>query len=100
VRKDIAAVKFTMPQVMHDIAGRALHIHGSLGLSTEMPFAQWVIESYYLALADGPTEVHQITVARELLKGVEPDPSPFPDYHLPRRADAARRLYADAVAAE
>jgi len=94
VRKDIAAVKFTMPQVMHDIASRALHLHGSLGLSTEMPFAQWVIESYYLALADGPTEVHEITVARELLKGIEPDPTPFPDYHLPRRAEAARQLYA------
>ncbi|MDO7843165.1 acyl-CoA dehydrogenase family protein [Sphingomonas immobilis] len=93
VRKDIAAVKFTMPQVMHDIAGRALHLHGSLGLSTEMPFAQWVIESYYLGLADGPTEVHEITVARELLKGIEPDPTPFPDYHLPRRAEAARALY-------
>lgn len=93
VRKDIAAVKFVMPQVMHDIAGRALHLHGSLGLSTEMPFAQWLIESYYLGLADGPTEVHEITVARELLKGIAPDPSPFPDYHLPRRAEAARKLY-------
>lgn len=100
VRKDIAAVKFTMPQVMHDIAGRALHLHGSLGLSTEMPFAQWVIESYYLALADGPTEVHQITVARELLKGIEPDTDLFPDYHLPRRAEAARRLYADSAMAD
>jgi acyl-CoA dehydrogenase len=93
VRKDIAAVKFTMPQVMHDIASRALHMHGALGLSSEMPFAQWVLESYYLALADGPTEVHEITVARELLKGIDPDPTPFPDYHLPRRAAAAQSQY-------
>lgn len=98
VRKDIAAVKFTMPQVMHDISSRALHLHGSLGLSTEMPFAQWVVESYYLALADGPTEVHEITVARELLKGIEPDPTPFPDYHLLRRAAAAHERYDDAKA--
>lgn len=95
VRKDIAAVKFTMPKVMHDIASNALHIHGSLGLSTEMPFAQWVIESYYLALADGPTEVHEITVARELLKGVEPDEVQFPDYHLPRRREAALAQYGE-----
>lgn len=93
VRKDIAAVKAAMPKVLHDIASRALHLHGSLGLSDEMPFMQWVTESYYLALADGPTEVHQITVAKELLKGIQPDPTPFPDYHLPQRAQAARALY-------
>ncbi len=93
VRHHIAAVKAEMPRVLHDIASRALHIHGALGLSTEMPFMQWVTDSYYLALADGPTEVHQITVARELLKHVTPDPGPFPDYHLPQRAAAAHELY-------
>lgn len=92
VRKDIAAVKAAMPRVLHDIASRALHLHGSLGLSDEMPFMQWVTESYFLALADGPTEVHQITLARELLKGIEPDPT-FPDYHLPRLREAAREIY-------
>ena len=93
VRKDIAAVKAAMPRVLHDIASRALHVHGSLGLSDEMPFMQWVTESYFLALADGPTEVHQITVAKELLKGIEPDPTPFPDYHHLRRAEEARAAF-------
>jgi len=93
VRKDIAAVKAAMPKVLHDIASRALHIHGSLGLSDEMPFMQWVTESYFLALADGPTEVHQITLAKELLRHVKADPTPFPDYHLPQRAEQARSLY-------
>ncbi len=79
VRKDIAAVKAAMPKILHDIAGRALHVHGSLGLSDEMPFMHWVTESYFLALADGLTEVHKVTVAKEVLKSVEPDDTPFPD---------------------
>ena len=38
VRKDIAAVKVAMPKVLHDVAQRALHLHGALGVSNEMPF--------------------------------------------------------------
>ncbi len=50
VRKDIAAVKAQMPKVLHDIASRALHLHGSLGLSSEMPFAHQVLASYFLVV--------------------------------------------------
>src|SRR3954454_1697763 len=39
VRKDIAAIKVLMPGVLHDIAWRALQVHGALGASNEMPFA-------------------------------------------------------------
>lgn len=93
VRKDIAAVKAAMPKLLHDIAGRALHLHGSLGLSDEMPFMQWVTESYFLALADGPTEVHKVTVARQVLRDHAPTESLFPDYHLPSVRAAAMARY-------
>ncbi|MEA3001800.1 MAG: acyl-CoA dehydrogenase [Sphingomonadales bacterium] len=101
VRKDIAAVKAAMPKLLHDIAGRALHLHGSLGLSDEMPFMNWVTESYFLALADGPTEVHKVTVARQVLRDYAPTAELFPDYHLPRvRAAAMARFGADLEAFE
>ena len=61
VRKDISAVKAAMPKVFHDVAARALQIHGSLGVSEEMPFSAMVIESFHMGLADGPTEVHKVT---------------------------------------
>ena len=32
VRGDISAVKAAMPKVLHDVAARALQIHGSLGV--------------------------------------------------------------------
>ncbi|HOA95299.1 MAG TPA: acyl-CoA dehydrogenase family protein [Quisquiliibacterium sp.] len=89
VRKDISAVKAAMPKVLHDIASRALHLHGSIGISTEMPFARQVLASYYLALADGPTEVHKVMVAREVLGGYKPTEDLFPSYHLPRVQAAA-----------
>ncbi|MBX9604619.1 MAG: acyl-CoA dehydrogenase family protein [Gammaproteobacteria bacterium] len=93
VRKNIAAVKAVMPQVLHDISARALHLHGSLGISTEMPFADWLVNSFHVGLADGPTEVHKITVAREVLKDFEGTDKLFPDYHGLAEADRAHDLY-------
>jgi acyl-CoA dehydrogenase len=97
VRKNIAAVKAVMPGVLHDIAARALHLHGSIGLSTEMPFTDWLVNSYHVGLADGPTEVHKITVAREVLKEFAPTEQLFPDYHLPAEHARALDLYGDLI---
>ncbi len=79
-RKNIAAVKTVMPRILNDIASRALQIHGSLGISHDMPFAEWIINSFHVGLADGPTEVHKVTVAREVLKDVSPAKGTFPEY--------------------
>jgi len=35
-----------------------------------------------MALADGPTEVHKITVARQVLRDYKPSNEMFPAYHL------------------
>jgi acyl-CoA dehydrogenase len=80
VRKNVAAVKATMPRILNDIASRALQLHGSLGITDQMPFTDWIVHSFHVALADGPTEVHKVTVAREVLKDYKPARSPFPDY--------------------
>ncbi|GAA4410625.1 acyl-CoA dehydrogenase family protein [Quisquiliibacterium transsilvanicum] len=98
VRKDIAAVKAAMPKVLHDIASRALHLHGSIGISNEMPFAEQVLASYFLALADGPTEVHKVTVAQQVLSGYRGTTELFPAYHVPQVEAAARAKFADVVA--
>jgi len=95
VRKDIAAVKVAMPKVLHDVAQRALHLHGALGVSNEMPFVGMMIASEALGLADGPTEVHKVTLATQLLKDYEPVDTLFPSRHIPTLRDAARAKYAD-----
>ena len=50
VRKDIAAVKVVMPTVLHDIAWRAMQVHGALGVTNEMPFLGMITG----AARDGP----------------------------------------------
>ncbi|CAN5689124.1 acyl-CoA dehydrogenase family protein [soil metagenome] len=93
VRRDIAAVKVAMPQVLHDVVQRAMHLHGALGVSNEMPFVKMMLAAQSLGIADGPTEVHKLTLARRTLKEYEPVTTLFPSAHIPtRRAEAQARL--------
>jgi acyl-CoA dehydrogenase len=97
VRTDISAVKAAMPKVFHDVASRALQIHGSLGVSNEMPFSAMVIESFHMGLADGPTEVHKATLARLLLSEYKPAEGLFPSGHVPTLREAAIARFADII---
>ncbi len=97
VRKDIAAVKVVMPQVLHDIAWRAMQVHGALGVSNEMPFHGMMLGASVMGLADGPTEVHKVTVAKQVLRDYEPSDDLWPTTHLPKRLEAARQKYADFI---
>jgi acyl-CoA dehydrogenase len=94
-RKDIATVKVVMPGVLHDIAQRALQVHGALGASNEMPFHQMIMGAAVMGLADGPTEVHKVTVARQVLRDYSPSDDLWPSQHIPRRLAAAREKYAE-----
>jgi acyl-CoA dehydrogenase len=94
VRKDIAAVKVLMPGVLHDIAWRAIQVHGALGVSNEMPFHQMLLGASIMGLADGPTEVHKVTVARQVLRDYQPVDDLWPSQHLPKRVEAARAKFA------
>ncbi|KAA8968952.1 acyl-CoA dehydrogenase family protein [Mycobacterium sp.] len=93
VRRDIAAVKVAMPQVLHDVVQRAMHLHGALGVSNEMPFVKMMVAAESLGIADGATELHKMTVARRTLREYQPVSTLFPSQHLPtRRAEARARL--------
>ncbi|MDM0071418.1 acyl-CoA dehydrogenase family protein [Variovorax sp. J31P207] len=98
VRKDIAAIKALMPKVLHDVTARALHLHGAHGYSNEMPFTEHLIQSFAMGLADGPTEVHKVTVAKQVLRDYAPSESLFPAYHLPSARERALAKYGDTLA--
>jgi acyl-CoA dehydrogenase len=97
-RTDIAMCKVAMAKIYHDIIARAVQIHGSLGVTTETPLFDWWSSVPALALADGPTEVHKVTVAKQVLKGYQPAPGLFPTEHIPTRLAQARAKHADALA--
>jgi acyl-CoA dehydrogenase len=99
-RTDIAMCKVAMAKIYHDIVQRALHLHGSLGTTHELPLAWMWMEVPQLALADGPTEVHKVTVARQILKRYQPAPGLFPSEHIPPKRAAARARYAEILDGE
>jgi Acyl-CoA dehydrogenases len=98
VRKDIAAIKVAMPKVYHDVATKAAHLHGALGVSNEMPFMHMVNSALVMGIADGPTEVHKVTLAKQVLKDYAPDNDLFPSYHIPRLRAEAEKRYAKELA--
>jgi acyl-CoA dehydrogenase len=94
-RTEIAMVKVLTPKVLHDIVYNALHLHGSLGTSNEMPLMGLWSMMPVMGIADGPTEVHKVTIARKVLKEYRPSDGLFPSTHLPPRVAAAREKFAD-----
>jgi acyl-CoA dehydrogenase len=94
VRKDIAVAKIVMPTLLHDIAWRAMQVHGALGVSNEMPFGGWLIGASIQGLADGPTEVHKVTVARQVLRDHRPAEGMWPSAWIPAKIEEAKAKYA------
>jgi acyl-CoA dehydrogenase len=93
-RNQIAACKVAMAKVYLDIIERAIHLHGALGVTAELPLAGWWMHVPTIGLADGPTEVHRTTIAKGLLRKTTPAPGLFPTEHIPPKREAARRRYA------
>jgi acyl-CoA dehydrogenase len=94
-RTEIAAVKVLTPKILHDVVYRAMHLHGALGVSNEMPLAGMWSMLPVMGIADGPTEVHKVTIARQILKQYQPYEGLWPPEHLPERRAAARARFAD-----
>lgn len=92
-RKMISAVKAAMAKIAQDVALRAIHLHGSIGLSNEMHFGRHLVIALHEGVADGVTELHLGTVAREVLRAYEPAEGHFPtDTLFKRKAWAVERI--------
>ncbi len=93
VRKEIAAIKAATPKVLQEVVYRAMHLHGSLGMSDETPLMTMWANIPELGVVDGPSEVHKVTVARTVLRDYDAAPGLFPSYHTPTRRTAAMAKY-------
>jgi acyl-CoA dehydrogenase len=60
-----------------------------------MPFSGMQLAANVMGLADGPTEVHKVTIARQVLRDHRPSDDIWPTEHRPKKEAAAREKYAE-----
>jgi acyl-CoA dehydrogenase len=66
-RTEIAAIKVAAPNVALKVIDRAIQVHGGGGVSDDFTLAWAYAHLRTLRLADGPDEVHKLSIARREL---------------------------------
>ena len=66
-RTEIAAIKVAAPKVALNVLDRAIQVHGAAGVSDDFHLAATYAHLRTLRLADGPDEVHKLSIARREL---------------------------------
>jgi len=87
---EIAGIKVAVPNMALRVIDRAIQVHGGAGVTQYTPLASMWASARTLRIADGPDEVHKMTIARrEILRhdpsfrmnpqlgGKESEPQPF-----------------------
>ena len=67
-RIEISGIKFAVPNICLRIIDRAIQVHGGGGVSDDFPLAYMYAAMRTLRLADGPDEVHKLSLARTELR--------------------------------
>jgi acyl-CoA dehydrogenase len=74
-RTEIAAIKVAAPNIALKVLDRAIQVHGGGGVSDDFPLAWAYAHLRTLRLADGPDEVHKLSIARRELAPYMPTAS-------------------------
>jgi acyl-CoA dehydrogenase len=72
-RQQIAMIKVAVPNITSKVVDRCLQLHGAGGVSQVFKLASMYAHQRTLRLADGPDEVHKMTIARRELRRHDPD---------------------------
>ena len=70
-RIEVSAIKVAVPKMAIAVVDRAIQAHGAAGLSADFPMAKMYSYVRMLRFADGPDEVHRMTIARRELRAYE-----------------------------
>jgi len=70
---EISAIKVAAPNMALKIIDRAIQVHGAAGVTQFFPLAHMWAHQRTLRLADGPDEVHKMTIARREIMKHDPD---------------------------
>jgi len=69
VAKDIiAAIKITAPMMACRVIDRAIQLFGAAGMTEDFPLAESYTYARQIRIADGPDQVHMMSLARQLVK--------------------------------
>lgn len=67
-RQEVAMTKTFVSEAFGRIVDRAVQIHGAAGIAMDLPISTWYQDARAARIYDGASEVHRMTIARELLK--------------------------------
>ncbi len=67
-RNEIAMIKVMAANMVMRVLDRAIQLYGAAGVSDDFPIARFWRDSRALRIADGPDEVHRMTIARRELR--------------------------------
>jgi acyl-CoA dehydrogenase len=67
-RNEIAMIKVMCANMVMIVLDRAIQVFGAAGVSDDFPLARMWRDSRALRIADGPDEVHRMTIARRELR--------------------------------
>ncbi|CEF69895.1 Aminoglycoside phosphotransferase domain and Acyl-CoA oxidase/dehydrogenase, central domain and HAD hydrolase, subfamily IA and Acyl-CoA dehydrogenase/oxidase C-terminal domain and Acyl-CoA dehydrogenase/oxidase, N-terminal and middle domain and Protein kinase-like domain and Predicted HAD-superfamily phosphatase, subfamily IA/Epoxide hydrolase, N-terminal domain and Acyl-CoA dehydrogenase/oxidase, N-terminal domain and HAD-like domain-containing protein [Strongyloides ratti] len=65
--KEIAMIKIATPKIALNVIDRAIQAYGGMGLTEDTPLSFFYISARSLRLADGPDEVHLMSLAKQEL---------------------------------
>ena len=71
--QEISGIKVAVPNMALKVIDRAIQVHGAGGVTQFFPLAEMYAHMRTLRIADGPDEVHKMTIARRELRRHDPD---------------------------
>src|SRR3954469_2451962 len=70
---EISGIKVAVPNMALRVIDRAIQVHGAAGVTEDFPLADMYAYHRTLRIADGPDEVHEMTIARREIRQRAPD---------------------------
>jgi acyl-CoA dehydrogenase len=67
-RQEVAMTKTFVSEAFGRIADRAVQMHGAAGIAMDLPIARIFQDARAARIYDGASEVHRMTIARDMLK--------------------------------
>jgi acyl-CoA dehydrogenase len=69
-KQEVAMVKVQVSEALGHVVDRAIQICGSLGYSGDLPLERYYRDARAARIYDGPSEVHRMVIARNLVKAM------------------------------